>query len=249
MQSILLVGCDALREAGHKGEIWMVGSERLRKFLPDAFSSLLITDLLSPGERKLRADCRPAGKHSREIELELPNSAACAQLLRDPFSAAVVSRRSLETSSALQSLVFNPPGNKLWARMEQGDVIVLPVPNSPRETIGNPKHHQTLSRFPQVAIGQIGRTTVSVSMNPVSRALCVTRFGKNLSHGLGEGEYEFLDSRTKPLFQYGKLSLSVWREGQNPDSIFSTKSVLCSDCSRIRRENAGAKSCILTRWL
>jgi hypothetical protein len=203
-------------DAGHKGEIWVVGSERLRRFLPNTFSSLLITDLLSPGERKLRADCRPAGKHSRQIELELPDPAACAQLLRDPFSAATVSRRSLETSSTLQSLVFNPPGNKLWARTERGDVIALPVPNSPRETVGKPKHHQTLSRFPQVAVGRVGQTTVMVSMNPVSRALNLMRLGKPLSHGLGEGEYEFLDLRTAPLFQYGSLSLCVWHEGEKP---------------------------------
>lgn len=201
--------------AGHKGEIWVVGSERLRRFLPDTFSSLLITDLPSPGERKLRADCRPAGKHSQQIELELPDTAACAQLLRDPFSAAVVSRRSLETSSAMQSLVFNPLGNKVWARTEQGDVIVLAVPNSPRETVGKPKHYQTLSRFPQVAVGRIGRTTVLISMNPDSRVLSLTRFGKP-SHGLREGEYEFLDSRTRPVFQSGRLSLSVWHEGQKP---------------------------------
>lgn len=93
---------------------------------------------------------------------------------------------------------------------------MLPVPNSPRETVGKPKHYQTLSRFPQVAVGRIGRTTVLVSMNPVSRALSLTRFGKPLSHGLGEGEYEFLDYRTRPLFQYGRLSLSVWHEGQKP---------------------------------
>src|SRR5262249_23610074 len=125
------------------------------------------------------------------------------------------SRRSLETRSALQSLVFNPSGNKLWVRTEQGDVLVLPVPNSPRETVGKPKHYQTLSRFPQVAVGRIGRTTVLVSMNPVSLGLSLTRFGKPLS-GWGEGEYEFLDFRIRPLFQYRRLSLSVWHEGQKP---------------------------------
>jgi hypothetical protein len=203
-------------DAGHKGEIWVVGSERLRRFLPNTFSSLLITDLLSPGERKLRADCRPAGKHSRQIELELPDPAACAQLLRDPFSAAVVSRRSLETGSALQNLVFNPSGNKLWARTERGDLVVLPVPNSPRETVGKTKHHETLSRLTQVAVGRVGRTTVLVSMNPVSRALNLVRFGQPVSHGLADGEYEFVDPRTMPLFQYGNLSLCVWHGGAKP---------------------------------
>lgn len=203
-------------DSGHRSEIWVVGSERLRQFLPNTFSSLLITDLLIPGERKLRADCRPAGKHSRQIELELPDPATCAQLLRDPFSAAVASRRILETSSGLQSLVFDPPGNKLWARTERGDVIAFPVPNSPREPVGKPRHHQTLSRFPQVAVGRIGRTTVLVSMNPVSLTLNVMRLGKSFTDGLEEGEYEFVDLRTKPLFQYGRLSLALWHGGQKP---------------------------------
>lgn len=203
-------------EAGHKGEIWVVGGERLRRFLPSTFSSLLITDLLSPGERKLRAICQPAGKHSRQIELDLPEPAPCAQLLRDPFSTAVAAPGKLETSSAIQNLVFNPPGNKLWARTARGDIILLSVPNSPREAPGKPKHHETVSRFPQVAVGRVGRTTVLVSMNPVSRALNLMRLGKPLSHGLAEGEYEFLDTRTAPLFQYGSLSLCVWRESEKP---------------------------------
>src|SRR5262249_32043570 len=40
--------------------------------------------------------------------------------------------------------------------------------------------------------------------------LNLMRMGKPLSHGLPEGEYEFLDPRTKPLFQYESLSLCIW---------------------------------------
>jgi len=202
-------------DAGPRGEVWVVGSERLRPFLPNTLSSLLVTDLLIPGERKLRADCRPAGKHSRQVELELPEPAACAQLLRDPFSAARVLQQKLDTTSAVQSIVFNPQGKKLWAGLENGDIMVLPVPNSPREKFGKPKHHQTLSRFPQVAVGRTGRTTMLVSMNPVSMTLSLTRFGKPLPQGLAEGEYEFLDPQLKPLFQHGTLSLCVWHNMPN----------------------------------
>ena len=43
-------------EAGHTGEIWVVGSERLRRFLPNTVSSLLITDLMtSSGLRILKS--------------------------------------------------------------------------------------------------------------------------------------------------------------------------------------------------
>jgi hypothetical protein len=107
-------------------------------------------------------------------------------------------------------MVFNPTGNKLWVKTEPGDVMALPVPNSPRMTPGKTKHYHTLSRFPQVAVGQTSRSTLLVSMNPASLTFRVAQFGKLLPFGLAEGEYEFVDARTRPLFQYGSLSLCVW---------------------------------------
>src|SRR5205085_10325897 len=118
-------------ESATGGELWVVSSARLRQFLPKTLSALLITELLSPGARKLRAESRPAGKHSRHIELELPEPNSCAQLLRDPFSTTTAPLLRLE-ASALASLVFSPSGNKLFAPTELGKVLVLPVPNSPR---------------------------------------------------------------------------------------------------------------------
>jgi hypothetical protein len=201
-----------LRHAADKqgGEVWAIGSRPLRTFLPETVSSLVIADLPVPGERRLRAECRPAGKHSRAIELELPSPAACAQLLRDPFSAAIARRRKLDTDSALTSLVFNPPGNRLWVQTAKGGLIVFSVPNSPRETAGKPKHYETLSRFSHVSVGRIGRSTLLISIDPVSLTLRVSRFGKTLPPGLAEGEYEFLHARTRPLFQPNRLSLCVW---------------------------------------
>ena len=197
-------------DVGHQGEFWVVGSERLRRFLPHTFSSLLITDLPLPGERKLRADCWLAGKHSRQIELELPRPTLCAQLLRDPFSTAVVARQKLDAISPVQSMVFNPTGNKLWISTKQGNIIAVPVPNSPRETVGKPKSYQTLSSFPQVAVGRVGRATVLVSMDPVSRSLSLQQLGKRLPGGLQEGKYEVPDSDKRPFFQPDELKLCLW---------------------------------------
>lgn len=205
-------------DAGHPGEIWVVGSERLRRFLPDYFSSLIVTDVIAPEQNRLLVDCRPAGKHSRQIELELPEPAFCARVLRDPFSTAVASRGKLILSSALQSMVFNPTGNKLWTKMARGDIMVFPVPNSPRQPVGKPKHLQTLNWFPHVAVGRMARATVCILMDPVSRGLSVRKLGKSLPNGFEDGEYEFLDSRTKPLFQSGRLGLCLWHgaSGQKP---------------------------------
>jgi hypothetical protein len=200
----------AAGEIGIEGEIWVVGGEHLRPILPEAFSSLLVTDLARPGEHKLRAECKPAGKHSRTIELELPEPAACAQLLRDPFATAITPRRKVLPSVASRGMVFNPLGNKLWVVTDQAEVIVLHVPNSPRAAGAKLKHHQTLSRFPIVAIASIGRSTVLVSMNPASHEFNVAVIGRGLPPRLHEGVYAFVHRRAKPVFEYGKLSLCVW---------------------------------------
>jgi hypothetical protein len=193
-----------------EGEIWVVGGEHLRAILPGTFSSFLVAELPRPGEHKLRAECKPAGKHSRTIELELPEPAACAQLLRDPFAIAITSRRKLLPSFAPRGMVFNPLGNKLWVVTDQGELIVLQVPNSPRATGAKLKHYHTLSRFPIVAIASVGRSTVLVSVNPVSREFSVAVIGRGLSLRLHEGVYAFVHRRAKPVFEYGKLSLCVW---------------------------------------
>jgi len=197
-------------DLGLEGEIWVVGGEHLRAIIPEKFSSFLVAELIRPGERKLRAECRPAGRHARAIELELPEPAACAQLLRDPFATAITSRRKLLPSFASRGMVFNPLGNKLWVVTDQIEVIVLQVPNSPRNPGAKVKHHHTLNRFPIVAIASIGRSTVLVSVNPVSREFSVAVIGRGFPQRLHEGVYAFVHRQAKPVFEYGKLSLCVW---------------------------------------
>jgi hypothetical protein len=201
-------------EAGFDGEIWVVGSERLRRFLPKTFSTLLITDLLSPGERKLRAECRPAGKHSRHIELELPDSSSCAQLLRDPFAAATARQQKLE-KAAITSMVFNQSGNKLLARTQDGKLAMFAVPNSPRHRVGPPKYYQTVYNFPPIAAGRVPKRTVIISMNPVSLVFTLSSFGKLLPRGLQQGEHSFHTPQIKPLFSERALSFCVWHRLAN----------------------------------
>lgn len=198
-------------ESGFVGETWVVGSERLQQFLPRAFSALLIADVPSPGARRLRAESQPAGGHARRIELELPEPRLCAQVLRDPFSAAIAQSQKLETS-AIASMVFNPQGNKLFARTQDGGIVVLPVPNSPRDIVGKPKHYETPYRLQTAGVGRIRRTTVVVSINPVSFTLNVTRFGKYHAPELGQGEYPVSVPRVSPQFRNDQLSLCVWND-------------------------------------
>lgn len=201
-------------EAGFVGETWVVGSERLQQFLPKSFSALLIADVPSPGVRKLRAESRPAGRYARHIELELPEPRACAQVLRDPFSVAIAQRQMLETS-AITSMVFNPSGNKLFTRTQDGGIVVLPVPNSPRDIVGKPRQYETPYRLRTVGVGRIRRTTILVSINPVSLTLNVTRFGRYDASELGQGEYPDSAPRVSPQFGSDQLSLCVWHDAMD----------------------------------
>lgn len=197
-------------DEGPAGEIWVVGSERLRKFLPDDVSALFVNDLAVPGERKLQAVCRPAGRHARIVELDLPRAEACVQMLRDPFHAAVASRRHVDMKAPVSAMVLNPVGSRLWAKMASGDIVSLAVPNSPRQPAGNLRQYEPLSRFAQVAVGLIGRSVLLVSVDTSSLALQVRRIGRAPIYAIGEGLYEFPDAQTRPLFRYDNLTLCVW---------------------------------------
>ena len=198
------------RDERPAGEVWVVGGERLRRFLPDGVSSLLVNDLSTPGERKLRADCRPAGHHARTIELDLPPSGICVQLMRDPFYTAVASRRNVAIDSSLSAMMLNYSGNRLWVKTEKSDILAVAVPNSPRQPAGNPRRYETLSQFQQVAVGLNGRSTLLVSFDMESPGLRVRRIGRAPVHGISGGLYEFVDPEVRTLFRDDRLSLCVW---------------------------------------
>ncbi len=179
------------------------------------FSALLVTDLILPGEQKLGVECRPAGKDSRTLELNLPPLRACVRLLRDPFSVQEGSQRQLTASLLPQRMVFNATGYKLYVRtLDNSRITALPVPNSPRESMGKSKQYETVSRFPQIAVARIGRTTVLVSLKS-NAALRVQMTGKQRI-GLEQGNYEFADLESRPIFQPDSFSLAIWNQAPSP---------------------------------
>src|SRR5262249_30984597 len=93
-------------------------------------------------------------------------------------------------------------------RTEQGRILAIPVPNSPREKVGKPKEYETLGGFP-VAIGRSLRSTVLVSIDAATRTLSLARFGRRRK-GFREGAYSFVDPSIRPVFQSDRLSLCAW---------------------------------------
>lgn len=138
-------------------DIWFVGPPRLSTVPGTRGASVLqVWDVLDPEARRVAVRVRrgSAGTASPAITLELPDHAACARLLRDPFSAAAAAPDRLEAALVPASdLLFAANGSKLFARAAGGGVVAFPVPNSPRAPAGAPRLYDPWPGQPPAAVG------------------------------------------------------------------------------------------------
>jgi len=120
-------------------DAWIVGPSRLgaapalraASFLMP--SCLEIRDELEPGARRVSVAVHRGGAAGDRILLELPENAACARLLRDPFGVEMAAPNRLSGMEwPASNLVFSRKGQHVLARARGGGVVALPVPNSPR---------------------------------------------------------------------------------------------------------------------
>jgi len=159
-------------------DLWIIGPPRLAS-LPAArgASVLQVWDVLDPEMRRVAVRVRPggAGMPSREMALDLPEDAACARLLRDPFAATVARPRGLDPLlRPTSNLVFSANGTKLFARAAGGGLVAFPIPNSPRAEVGPPRGYDPAPGKLPVAVG--------VTRKRVLAAIC--RVGGMVLHEL-----------------------------------------------------------------
>lgn len=138
-------------------DLWIVGPPRLGSVPAARGASVLqVWDVLDPEMRRVAVRVRPggAGMPAREIALDLPDDAACARLLRDPFAATVAPPRRLDPRlRPASNLVFSSSGAKLFARAADGGVTSFALPNSPRADIGPPRWYDPAPGKVVVAAG------------------------------------------------------------------------------------------------
>jgi hypothetical protein len=139
-------------------DIWFVGPPRLSSVPGTRGASVLqVWDVLDPEARRVAVRVRRGiggSLPSPTITLELPDHAACARLLRDPFSAAAAAPDRLEAALVPASeLHFAANGSKLFARAAGGGVVAFPVPNSPRSPAGAPRLYDPWPGHPPAAVG------------------------------------------------------------------------------------------------
>ena len=158
-----------IREVQTSSEVWFAGADILadeaRNFKA---SALIISDVIEPGQMSrihLRA-MAPGVSHLREAFLEVPNGAAGAQILRDPFGSDVGGRpRSAGKVDIRSNLVFSVDGRKLFVMGESGTLITFPIPNSPRAKVSPAHAYMPPDGHTVVAVGQTSskRRTVAVT--------------------------------------------------------------------------------------
>lgn len=216
---------DHLAENRDFGEVWLIGSERTSQLAPPNFSCLTITDVLEPGARRLRVDCRPAGTHSCTIELELPEARFCAQLLRIPFVLAASPVQKSVHELLPGCLRFSATGRKLYSLTKDGSVLALPVPNSSREAAGKTKYYSANGAVAGVAQTRRSIWVVSVSStvphpndeNFGKLSFHVEQLGMPTTPTTGEYHSKFRSSSMtrKLLDQSTQLLPCVWYGGDH----------------------------------
>ena len=157
-------------------DAWIVGVHRSGLPPVDRSASLLqISDALDPRARCVKVAVRRGGLPAGEVALDLPDDATCARLLRDPFGAeAPAPRRVAPGAAPASNLVFSGNGTKIFARGQDGEVLAIPVPNSPRAVPGRVRRYDIGTKTPVVAAGLAGRAVAVVTAHESGVVLHLT---------------------------------------------------------------------------
>jgi hypothetical protein len=114
--------------------------------------------------RILQLQLKMTHRTVQKITLELPEEAACARLLRDPFGAVGMNEREWRQVSkaceAQSNLIF-ADATRLLARSREG-LVVYHIPKSPKGGIPRPKRYQ-VDVENLVAAGLYGKAVMAVT--------------------------------------------------------------------------------------
>jgi hypothetical protein len=205
-------------------DAWIVGAHRLGPLpMTRSASHLQIWDALDPHARRVQVAVLRGGLPGREIALDLPEDAVCARLLRDPFGAeAPAPRRVAPGAAPASNLVFSGNGVKIFSRGRDGEVLAIPVPNSPRAAPGRVRRYDIGRKTRVVAAGLAGRSVALVTAGQGGVDLHLTHKRDTSAFdriGFPDGGEETAPfcpgsgDRLQPLFQVRSRTFAVDGEG------------------------------------
>jgi hypothetical protein len=120
-------------------ELWFIGAEHLAaEALCHRASPLIVSEVMEPGAAaRLRVTAPSPGTpaaRAREALLDVPPADTAVRLLRDPFNAHVAARCRVSAPIGIRNnILFAPDGRRLYLRGADGSLVIIRVPNSPRD--------------------------------------------------------------------------------------------------------------------
>ena len=149
-------------------EIWFVGAETMMKeALDHSASAIVISDVLQPrNAQRIHVRAFSAGTSGvREAVLDAPGGSSGVRILRDPFGSDVGGWITSACVDVRSNIVFSADGRRLFVAGEQGTLIAIPVPNSPRANNVRLQSYSPPGSNPIIAAGQTAskRRTIVVT--------------------------------------------------------------------------------------
>jgi hypothetical protein len=141
-------------------DFWFIGSDDDAGNAAHAgASTLVVRDVLEPNTRALDIEIQRRGREAR-ARLELPAPDHCARLLRDPFSRGGGSTPKVAAANGpALDVRFAPGARKLIVRLADGSFETWPIPTSPKDKLGSPRHWTAPRNRTVIALG-IGKRSV-----------------------------------------------------------------------------------------
>lgn len=140
--------------------LWLIGPHAVTLAAPAGATRVTLSELVAAQAQPISV-LLESGARVRQVQLELPESTLAARLLRDPFQRAKA--RVAPSSLPVSNLLFNPQGSRLYYRDARGDLISLPIANSPRAPAGNPRRYARSAQHAIASVTGRGRKTVWLS--------------------------------------------------------------------------------------
>jgi hypothetical protein len=168
---------DAWAEASQQRRLWLIGAPAVMALGRSAFARVSLQEQVTPRSRLLDVKLESGGQ-ARGVVLTLPEPATAARLLRDPFEQAKAPKA---TNDAIAShLLLSPSGSRLFYRNLGGQLVSVPIANSPRAPAGSPRRYPVAEGAMISSVGGRGRKLVW------------------LSHARGEVSANFADDKQRP---------------------------------------------------
>lgn len=147
-----------------KYHLWLIGPRAVTLAAPPGATRATLSELVVTQAQPVRV-LLESGSRARQIQLELPESTRAARLLRDPFArpSARPSARVVPSSLPTSNLLLNAQGNRLYYRDSRGDLLSVPIANSPRAPAGKPRRHARADQHTIASVAGRGRKTVWLS--------------------------------------------------------------------------------------